>query len=339
MAVKQPYAHAVAVRLSALGDVVLTTGPLLHWHQTLGTTFTVVTRQPLARIFEGHPAVTDVMALSVDDLKSWPSTANRLARSHGGSPLVDLHGSTRSMLLAALWTGPYHKYPKLTLARRVFRRFRPAWAERKLLAANVPQRYAMALDDTPPPASDVRPRIFLAERELDQAREFLISRGLDPAKPIIALHPYATHPAKFWPREHWLELVRQLRASGRQAIAIGAHPKPFLADVLGQADLTNTADIRGSAAILGACSALVTGDSGPMHLATAVDTPVVALFGPTTEHWGFFPSGERDVVLQQNMDCRPCSLHGGTGCHRNIECLRVVTPRKLLEALTGALEA
>lgn len=332
--------HAVAFRLSALGDVVLTTGPLLHWHNTLGTMFTVVTRAPYVRVFESHPAVNQVIGLSADELRDWFATANRLARAYGGGTLVDLHRSTRSLLLAALWTGAYHKYPKLGLTRRLYHRLRLASAARRLLATNVPQRYALALakKGTPPPLADeVRPRMFLRPAELDQARDFLTSRGLDTGKPVAALHPYATHPAKAWPAERWLSLVDALEADGVQTVAVGASTTPFLAQRLGQRDLTGTADIRGSSAILAVCSALVSGDSGPMHLGTAVGTPVVGLFGPTTPHWGFLPSGPKDTVLQADLDCRPCSLHGGKGCAKNVACLREVTVQDVIRALGAVL--
>lgn len=75
-------------------------------------------------------------------------------------------------------------------------------------------------------------------------------------------------------------------------------------------DFTNRTDLRQLIALLAQADALVTGDSGPMHLASGVSTPVVALFGPTCREWGFFPTGENDRVLQAPLACRPCSLHG-----------------------------
>jgi ADP-heptose:LPS heptosyltransferase len=72
-----------------------------------------------------------------------------------------------------------------------------------------------------------------------------------------------------------------------------------------------------------------------MHLGTAVRTRTVGLFGPTTRHWGFFPSGKHDTVLESALPCRPCSLHGGRGCDRGVQCMRDITPDAVFHAVTA----
>jgi heptosyltransferase-2 len=71
-----------------------------------------------------------------------------------------------------------------------------------------------------------------------------------------------------------------------------------------------------------------------MHLATAVGAPVVALFGPTVERFGFFPYHAKATVLQRDLGCRPCSSHGGPACplthHR---CMQDLLPDQVLDAL------
>jgi ADP-heptose:LPS heptosyltransferase len=74
-----------------------------------------------------------------------------------------------------------------------------------------------------------------------------------------------------------------------------------------------------------------------MHLAGGVDTPVLALFGPTSREWGFFPAGERDVVLQLDMPCRPCSLHGSKLCSHGAACLTRISPDMACKALLPLL--
>ncbi|MBR5733991.1 MAG: hypothetical protein IKX79_00425 [Desulfovibrionaceae bacterium] len=91
--------------------------------------------------------------------------------------------------------------------------------------------------------------------------------------------------------------------------------------------------MRETAALISLAAALVTGDSGPMHLASAVGTPVAALFGPTARAWGFMPQGTRDIVLQKALPCRPCSLHGAKTCPRGQECMTGITPDEVMDAL------
>lgn len=330
---------AVVVRLGALGDVALTTGVLAHWRRTRGMRFAVMTRKRFAPLFDLHPAVSGVIAIEEESLQSgWFATANALARQYGHLPLIDLHGVGRTLLLASLWKGPYRKYPKLSILRRLYRLTGARFAGARLLARNVPQRYAMALDAQPPAASELTPILAVAPDERAKAAEFLDGAGLRrPGRPLVALHPYATHPNKAWPEARWQELVGLLEAGDTDYLVLGVSRRPFLKDRAGPRDLTGATSLRATIALLEACDVCVTGDSGPMHLATGVGTPVAALFGPTTRHWGFFPAGPRDAVLERPVRCRPCDVHGGSTCKKGLECLARITALDAAEAVAAIL--
>jgi ADP-heptose:LPS heptosyltransferase len=92
--------------------------------------------------------------------------------------------------------------------------------------------------------------------------------------------------------------------------------------------------LRRAAAMLGRLSALVTNDSGLMHLSAAVGTPVVALFGPTVAEFGFVPVGPGHQVVERPLDCRPCSVHGGPRCPLgHFRCMKETAPEEVLAAL------
>jgi heptosyltransferase-2 len=86
--------------------------------------------------------------------------------------------------------------------------------------------------------------------------------------------------------------------------------------------------------VIARAQALASGDTGAMHMGTALGTPVVALFGPTVRQFGFFPYEAPAVVLERSLPCRPCSKMGGARCplghHR---CLRDITPGEVRSAL------
>jgi ADP-heptose:LPS heptosyltransferase len=102
-------------------------------------------------------------------------------------------------------------------------------------------------------------------------------------------------------------------------------------------DLTNETDLAQTSAILQQARVLVSGDSGPMHLGTAVGTPVVALFGPTCRQWGFYPSGPRDKVISMNPSCSPCSLHGQGHCARRVSCMEEINVTTVLDAILARI--
>jgi heptosyltransferase-2 len=99
--------------------------------------------------------------------------------------------------------------------------------------------------------------------------------------------------------------------------------------------------LPGSAALIQRASVLVTNDSAPLHLATAVGTPVVALFGPTVPEFGFGPRGANDVTLgHDGLACRPCSRHGPQTCplghHR---CMRELSVEIVAQAVATVASA
>ena len=326
---------AVVYRLGHMGDVALATGVLSHWRKTTGASFVFVTREANLPLLANHPAVAGTVGLAEADLTDagWFRKSGELARQYAGSTLIDLHGTLRSRILALRWKGEVRRYPKFGLARRLFGRTRSDRLRLRLEALNVPQRYALALDQTAPEREALLPRIFLTEAEEQAA-----SRRLSPITcpgPRIALHPYATHPAKQWPYENWIKLCGLLDAEGMNWFVVGRSGKPLRDGH--ERDLTNSTGLRETCGLLGRADLLVTGDSGPMHLACGVGTPVVALFGPTARAWGFYPAGPGDTVLERHLPCRPCSLHGAGRCAGQFECMAGITPEMVLDAVRESL--
>ncbi|SBV95614.1 Glycosyl transferase, family 9 [uncultured delta proteobacterium] len=330
----------VVFRLSALGDIVLTTGVLRHWHEMYGWRFQVLTKEAFAPVFDNNPMVDGVITaeaanLAMPRMGAWFAELARRYKDYG---LLDLHGTLRSALLAALWKGPVRRYAKHGFARRAFLLSGGRVYKETLRSLTVPQRYALAVAKTAPPAGELLPSLYLTDAERMRAKSFLanlfrdgvLKNTFDPLSRCVALHPFAAHAHKAWPGDRYKELVREFEKKGIPWVALGQGEALFPGD---PRDLTGKTTLRESAALLAACSVLVSGDSGPMHLATAVGTPVIGLFGPTTREWGFFPSGPRDRVLESDMPCRPCSLHGRKQCPHGGECLGRIDAAAVLAAL------
>lgn len=326
-------------RLSALGDIVLTTGVLDYWHRTMGMKFVYITRAGIADVLKNHPAIEEIVPLTPVQFKkaaNWFEESGRLAERFADLPLVDLHGTLRSRILASRWKKRVASYPKFGLTRRLFNLTGLDLFRERLERTNVTQRYAMSLQKTAPKRSELLPKIYLTDHEKAFARVMVDDMRQTPTDaPLVALHPYATHPAKQWPAEHWRSLAKTLRETGHRVMVIGRDDEPlFRKDSF---DLTNRTGLRETCALLEKADVLVTNDSGPMHLAAGVGTPVVAFFGPTVKSWGFQPCGPKDIVLETDLPCRPCSLHGGKGCARNQQCLSDISPAQTMQAIRKIL--
>ncbi len=330
--------HMVAVRFSSMGDVALTTGVLLNWHKKHGTMFTVVTKEAFEPLFENHPAVQNVIGCDDSDLRgqAQPILFRAIMEKYKDSPLLDLHRNLRTGMMARIWRDAILLYKKMAFARRMFLWSKGRFFGEALLKYNVPQRYAIGLYDEAdlPGPEELRPCIFLSEEEKSWAAEKLAPLK-EAGRPLVALHPFATHSAKSWPMDVWMTFAAMLRENGIRYFWVGRGEG--LPENESGLSFVNGTSLRQLCALLDGADVLVTGDSGPMHLATAVQTPALAMFGPTCREWGFFPSGEKDCVIQLDMPCRPCSLHGSGVCSKGNACITGITPERILAELQDML--
>ncbi|MBI3912425.1 MAG: glycosyltransferase family 9 protein [Armatimonadetes bacterium] len=193
------------------------------------------------------------------------------------------------------------------------------------------------------------PDIALRREERQWARHALTEAGLDPSRPIVAVNPTADHRLKEWPAPRIAELLDRL-AEDAQRVILAWGPRARRAgrvvpissgcpDTVGIPVLAATRDPRELAAILARCAVLVTGDADPMHLATAVGTPVVALYGPTNPEW-FGPLGRQHQILRHPVACSPCAHDERVPpCPNRHACMQGLETEPVLRAVRAALRA
>jgi lipopolysaccharide heptosyltransferase II len=327
--------NILLVRFSAIGDILLMT-PLLRAlrQRHPDAVITVVTKAGFAPLLAHNPRISEVIGWQ--EPESLAALGGRL-KGRGFSHRLDLHQSLRSHALRRYVGGKWTTYPKHRIAREVLiRTRRNGYRDHRPVA----ERYfdaARELDVVPDSGSL---EMFLPRPTLARAEEFLTTHGIGVTRQLIALAPGAAHFTKRWPEHHWTALVRRLVEHGNDVVAVGgpedAETGTRVAAAGGEraVNAAGAFDLPGSAALLKRARALVSGDTGVMHMATAVGTPVVALFGPTVEAFGFYPYHAKATVIARDLSCRPCSAHGGPACplvhHR---CLQDTTPEDVLEAL------
>jgi ADP-heptose:LPS heptosyltransferase len=309
----------LVVRFGALGDVVLTT-PLLRAlrRRNPGAHITLVTKAAWAPLFASHPDVTSVEPLAPDE--PLRGLARRL-RATAWDYRLDLHGSLRSRLLRHLVGGRWGGWRKPRLqrtlrlwSRRFSRPLRPV-AEQYFAAARA---LGVEPDGGPP---EIHPTA-------DDDRR---AGAAVPDARFVALAPGASQATKRWPASHWNDLARRLHGRGLATVAVGA---PHERGLIAAAHDACGIGLGPTAALLRRAAVVVAHDSGLMHLATAVATPVVALFGPTVPDLGYGPYQADAVVLGLDLACRPCSVFGGAHCPRgHHRCMIDVMPGTVTDAV------
>lgn len=325
-----PGGGTLVFQTAFLGDIVLTTGLLSHL-AALGGAVDVVTTPAGAALLEGHPAVGRAWVFDKRGADRGVGGLLRLgtllrAQRYGTGYLP--HRSLRSAALAVLARVPL---------RIGFAGGAAAWSYTRRVVGPAGGHEAERILALAAPAAGTRATVSLGLTEGDRrvAAEWLAIHGI--ATPFVAVAPGSIWGTKRWPG--YASLVRGLAGP---VVIIGGGEDRGLAEAVASAapgrafSAAGDLSLRASAALIERARLLVTNDSAPLHLATAVGTPVVAIFGPTVPGFGFGPRGPSDVVLQlEGLACRPCSRHGPQVCplshHR---CMKEIPVQRVLEAIT-----
>jgi heptosyltransferase-2 len=193
---------------------------------------------------------------------------------------------------------------------------------------------------------DLKMELFVTEPERREAQDVLTRLGLDGAisrpaaagaSPLILLNPGANYgAAKCWRPEYFAELADRLIDQHHATVFISAAPKERrIADAVKQAmkraalDLSNTGITLGALKeIIRRCDLMITNDTGPRHIAAAMDVPVVTIFGPTFPEWTeiYYPR-ERQVSVK--VFCGPCQKKV---CPLDHRCMTRITPAMVYDS-------
>jgi len=330
-----------------LGDAILTL-PLLKAlkNRYPDAEIHFYVRNGFESIFEGQPEITKVHGFAKRGAQKSLNAAVRLGWEIGQEGF-DLWISTHASFRTALVSGATGIKRRIGYNTPWFNRF--AYTEtvdRRFDDLEEIERLFQLLSplgiSTPAPKAE----LVVTEKARHAADQFWQIHCGD--KPVLGVHPGSTWPTKCWPVEYFSEIVATAAKAGAQVLVFaGPDEKDVAATVLaeaGVADNTDVIDLAGKlslpelAAYLGKLDGYLTNDSGPMHLAWAQDTPLVALFGPTVKRLGFFPRGKNSTIMEIPLDCRPCGLHGPKKCpkgHHN--CMHNLTPEMVWSELRKKL--
>jgi heptosyltransferase-2 len=332
------FQHIAVLRLSSLGDVVLTL-PVVHALARAYPNARLIywVKEEYADVVRFDPAVTHVRQLE-RDARKLEDVVSMSAELEDADLIVDLHGSARTRLLTFR-----QKAPRLRARRERWRRVARVHARalRPPLPSPALERYAAALQ--PLGIAAPGPPRMTAGPEAERRAELWMSHFRSPS-PAVAILPGARHFTKRWPEERWVELHDRLTAAGRSLLYASLESeRAAMGTLAARVERTPTArwctePLAILAAVLSRAAAAVSSDSGLMHVAAARGLRVVALFGSTAPELGFAPAGEGHVVLCRHEPCQPCTLHGRERCPRgHFRCMLGITAEQVAASLDTIL--
>jgi lipopolysaccharide heptosyltransferase I len=334
------------VKLSALGDVVqsLPVAMAIHRQDASAQVDWLVERASYD-LLQDHPALHRVLisprhAISDGDGEAIPEVRDFLKslRIDKYDAVVDLQGLMKSAIFVAL------SRAERKIGFKGGKEFLAAWSYNERLAPYDPERPAWRryLDLLEPLGFEQPAQVeFGLEPQPEEVAGAWDLLGGDDGRPLVVLHPVAQWESKLWPLRHWIELARSLGESGARLVLTGSGDDLPLTRLVarradlgdGLLDLSGQTGLKRLAALLSLARLTVCTDTGVMHLAAALGTPVVALFGPTAP-WRTGPFGAGHQILRADLDCSPCFERD---CAEPI-CMERLEPAQVARTVLAMLE-
>jgi len=323
-------------RLRFMGDLILTT-PLcraLKQHFP-GANLSYLAETPYITLLNHHPHVDAV--LSLDKQKNMRQNLLDAGRGHFDIA-IDLFGNARSALLIAATRAPIRIGGNFRGRKYLYtHRITDDGIPKSAIDFHLSYLSPFHID-----SNDKQTHIAVTDEEKGEARRYLQSLGYTFDRPLIGVHPGATWPAKQWLSDRFANLANTLvhDTSAQVYFTHGPREHQLLETIVGQCSWkvpqTTVLDLRSLAAVLSCFDCFVSNDCGPMHLAPAVGTPTVGIFGPgTPQVWFPYDSKSGHRLVHHSLDCSLCNRDF---CE-TLDCMKSISVQDVLNAIKDSLQS
>lgn len=364
------YQKILLIKISAIGDVVHTIPVLNKLRRRYPTArLDWLLRTPIAELLRHNPAITNV----VDFVRPQRTTFWRSApivsyaqlaatlRAIRYDLVIDLQCQSRTAALA-LATGARVRIgfdrPRAQAwanSRKVTEDFRKhAWQGARegswlaythhiplpTLDVHVVDHYLsvgamLGFDDS---AADFS--FPVPQSAIDQIDSLLRQRGIRDT-PLVVIAPRGNWETKRWEGEKFADIARHFLQRGYGVVLVGAAHERAVTDEIarlapGAVDLGAETTLSQLAALIRRAAICIAHDSGPAHLAVALDRPVVSLFGPSDPVWAR-PYGRDRAVVRAGLPCSPCYLRRLSSCRYDLACMQHLSARAVIECMESVL--
>jgi heptosyltransferase-2 len=337
--------NLLIIQTAFIGDVVLATPLLQAAREQLSASYVAaVVRPDAAGLLAHHPAVDELIVFdkkgSARGLKGLLRMGSRLREQHFDAALIP-HRSLRSAILARLARIPMRVGFDTSAGR---------WLLTHRVLYQAIHEVERNLRLLRPWVSDVEryePSLYPDDRDFTAADDLLERHGVRPDETLIGISPGSVWATKRWLPERFAETVKQFTDEqiGRVILFGGADDEALCQHIAAQSGespivAAGQLSLLQSAALASRCTVMVSNDTGMAHIAAAMDTPVIALFGPTVSSFGFVPYGDHHQIIERSLSCRPCGPHGGHTCPIGTHaCMQEITVDMVMQQVSTMIQA
>lgn len=314
-------------RLSSLGDILLVS-PVIDAIKRKNSTLKIdfLVKQKFVDSIKFNPNIQNIIEYDSFDYID----LRKKIISEGYDLILDLQNNLRTKLLFIFIGIKKSSVNKPTFKKQLLVKLKINYFDKNF---NIPSLYAEAA------------KLILSNQDRLSFYNNLgrVYRNSE-AKNVIGFCPGAKHFTKIWPEEYFAELGNYLNKIGYKIFLFGGSLEKKVcerlqAKILNSIDYSNDNKLFSTADAMRNCELIITNDSALMHLAAAINIPIVAIFGSSVKEFGFSPFNvEHRIVENKELNCRPCSHIGRASCpQKHFKCMLDVKPKKVFNEIKWML--
>lgn len=337
--------RVLVVKLRSIGDTVLATPTLIALRRHLpDARIDILLEDWVAPVLDGFDAVDNILTVSRKSTTERIRAARRI-RANSYDLVFNLHGGTTATFFvrasgAGIRVG-FSTYTYGFLYTHLLSSSAEFWKAEKTHSAE--QQLALSGFIGVPVGDRPRTRLAVTDDAVRSLAEKLERAGVGMDEKIAMIHPAAAFDSKAWPTENFARVAEHLSASGMVVVAVGTEKEHRYLDSLKGSSKTpvfglDDLSLPETSALAARSRVFVGNDSGIGHMAAAVGTPCVIVFGSSNiAHWRPWTDAPNEIVFEP-FECQPCA---GYKCEKFDEpkCILAVRPDSVVEAIDRVLAA
>ena len=314
------------LRLSSIGDIVLTQPVAKVLREVYpDATIDYLTKEPFIGIVEAFGCT--------DTIHIWKNKKEilRKLRMQKFDLVIDLHAKMNTFIIKSLIRGKkivtYNK--EHFLRKKIVKKITG-----KSIVSTV-DLYFSALKKIGITKTMEYPKLYPEKlKTISLEKRF-------PVEKLISIFPGALHTTKMYPLEKLAEFIDSVPSKWNcKFIILGSKSEKLLSVELQKNTKTELLDLCGEfnisqlISVINNMDVIISNDSGPMHIAAALEKPQIVLFGATHPRLGFTPLNKKAIIISSNVSCQPCSLHGSEKCPKgHFLCMNSISPELIKKNL------
>ncbi|TFH00657.1 MAG: glycosyltransferase family 9 protein [Calditrichales bacterium] len=329
------------IRLSSIGDILLTSS-LVRQVRTAypESRIDFVVKDTFAELVKYNPHINKTWEVqTTPGQENFAGLKSALAEI-GYDIILDLHNNLRSNYIRRGINVPniqhIHK-DKLIQSLLVY-----FGINRYEKILQIPERYLKVAQNIGVKDDGQGLELFLNDLIRTSARMKLAQSGIAPETPYICIAPGAAFFTKRWPKENFKALIKKIQSRDNfNIIILGGKADQTLGKYFTKDpnvfNLAGNLSLLESAFVLAGGKLLIANDTGLMHMAASVKSPVLAIFGSTVKEFGFFPYRANSIVIEKkDVKCRPCTHIGKDKCpKKHFDCMQGI---RVDDVYTGVIQ-